>query len=402
MATKWLLRPSNWFVAWVQMTRIERERSKRPWLKTEKLVVTRKFQELVQSPHLLNGLDPNLLAWVVHTVFDEGDHENFQFFTNIGREVWSNRLGSNYRRFLDWLVVNDILERNPRYKNDPKNPDDNFPKSFRVKGLDNTNSAQQLVVITRKLSRVSHFKDQSELTDKVTQYVHECLQEITVNKDLVLIHDPVREALALYQCRRIWSRCFNLHYGDKSQRLFHSVILMVREGRQNLRLKTSGEELVYCDVKTCYPNLLVTYINDPNEKARWIDALNKDLYDVARTTVQSSHSREQVKVQFSKFLSDPKHPTNNVPGRYLETHFPHLLKTIQGDANMALNLQNLEASILVQQMVNWAIQNHIWYVPMFDGFLCKHHQISHIKDQAANLLEQRLGHRPIINHQVLG
>ena len=383
------------------MTRIERERSKRPWLKTEKLVVTRKFQELVQSPHLLNGLDPNLLAWVVDTVISEcGD--NYQFFAEIPREVWSNRLDSNYRRFLDWLVVNEILERNPRYKNDPKNPDDNFPMSFRVKDLNEGNSAQQLVVITRKLSRVSHFKDQSELSDKVTQYVHECLQEITVNKDLVPIHDPVREALALYQCRRIWSRCFNLHYGDKSQRLFHSVILMVREGRQNLRLKTSGEVLVYCDVKTCYPNLLVTYINDPNEKALWIDALNKDLYDVARTTVQSSHSRDQVKVQFSKFLSDPKHPTNNVPGRYLETHFPHLLKTIQGDANMALNLQNLEASILVQQMVNWAIQNRIWYVPMFDGFLCKHHQISQIKDQAANLLEQRLGHRPIINHQVLG
>ncbi len=384
------------------MTRIERERSKRPWLKTEKLVVTKKFQELVQSPHLLNGLDPNLLAWVVHTVFDEGDHENFQFFTNIGRKVWSNRLGSNYRRFLDWLVVNEILERNPRYKNDPKNPDDNFPKSFRVKDLNEGNSAQQLVVITRKLSRVSHFKDQSELDDDVTRYVHQCLQELTVHKDLVPIHDPVREAMALYQCRRIWSRCFNLHYGDKSQRLFHSVILMVREGRQNLRLQTPGEELVYCDVKTCYPNLLVTYINDPNERSLWIDALNKDLYDVARTTVHSSHSREQVKVQFSKFLSDPKHPTNNVPGRFLETHFPHLLKTIQGDANMALNLQNLEASILVQQMVNWAIQNHIWYVPMFDGFLCKHHQISQIKDQASNLLEQRLGHRPIINHQVLG
>jgi len=384
------------------MTRIERERNQRPWLKTEKLVVTRKFQELVQSPHLLNGLDPNLLAWVVHTVIDEGDHENFQFFTNIGREVWSNRLGSNYRRFLDCLVVNQILEENVRYRNDPKNPKSNFPMSFRVKGLDNTNSSQQLVVITRKLSRVSHFKDQSDLDDDVTKYVHQCLQEITVNKDLVLIHDPVREALALYQCRRIWSGSFNLGYGDKSQRLFHSVILMVREGRNNLRLQTPGEELVYCDVKTCYPNLLVTYINDPNERSLWIDALNKDLYDVARTTLQSSHSREKVKVQFSKFLSDPKHPTNNVPGRFLGTHFPHLLKTIQGDPHMALNLQNLEASILVQQMVKWSIQHHIWYVPMFDGFLCKHHQVNQIKDHAANLLEQRLGHRPIINHQVLG
>jgi hypothetical protein len=383
------------------MTRIERERNQRPWLKTEKLVVTRKFQELVESPHLLNGLDPNLLAWVVDTVISEcGD--NYQFFAEIPREVWSNRLDSNYRRFLDWLVVNEILERNPRYKNDPKNPDDNFPKSFRVKDLNEGNSAHQLVVITRKLSRVSHFKDQSKLDDGVTKYVHQCLQEITVHKDLVPIHDPVREAMALYQCRRIWSRCFNLHYGDKSRRLFHSVILMVREGRQNLRLQTPGEELVYCDVKTCYPNLLVTYINDPNERSLWIDALNKDLYDVARTTLQSSHSREKVKVQFSKFLSDPKHPTNNVAGRFLETQFPHLLKTIQGDANMALNLQNLEASILVQQMVNWAILHHIWYVPMFDGFLCKHHQVNQIKDQAANLLEQRLGHRPIINHQVLG
>jgi hypothetical protein len=382
------------------MTRIERERNQRPWLKTEKLVVTTKFQECVQSPHLVNGLDPHLLAWVIHTVVSRS--EDYELFTNINRSVWSNRLGSNYRRFLDWLVVNEILEENVRYRNDSKNPEKNYSMSFRVKGLNDSNVSQQLVVITRTLSRVSHFNDQSELNDNVTRYVHQCLQELTVNKDLVVIHDSVREALALEQCKRIWSGSFNLHYGEKSQRLFHSVIMMVREGRQNLRLRTSGEVLVYCDVKTCFPNLLVNYIQDPNEKAVWLDALNHDLYDVARNKLNSNHSRDEVKVEFSKFLSDPKHPTNNVPGRFLETHFPHLLKTIQGDANMALNLQNLEASILVQQMVNWAILHHIWYVPMFDGFLCKHHQVNQIKDQAANLLEQRLGHRPIINHQVLG
>ena len=382
------------------MKRIERERNQRPWLKTEKLVVTTKFQECVQSPHLVNGLDPNLLAWVIHTVVSRS--EDYELFTNINRSVWSNRLGSSYRRFLDWLVVNEILEENVRYRNDSKNPEKNYSMSFRVKGLNDSNVSQQLVVITRTLSRVSHFNDQSELSDNVTRYVHQCLQELTVNKDLVVIHDSVREALALEQCKRIWSGSFNLHYGDKSQRLFHSVIMMVREGRQNLRLRTSGEVLVYCDVKTCFPNLLVSYIQDPNEKAVWLDALNHDLYDVARNKLNSNHSRDEVKVQFSKFLSDPKHPTNNVPGRFLETLCPLLLETIRGDPNMALNLQNLEASILVHQMVNWAILHHIWYVPMFDGFLCKHQHLVQVVNQATNLLEQRLGHRPVINHHVLG
>ena len=382
------------------MTRIERERNQRPWLKTEKLVVTTKFQECVQSPHLVNGLDPHLLAWVIHTVVSRS--EDYELFTNINRSVWSNRLGSNYRRFLDWLVVNEILEENVRYRNDSKNPEKNYSMSFRVKGLNDSNVSQQLVVITRTLSRVSHFNDQSELNDNVTLYVHQCLQELTVNKDLVVIHDSVREALALEQCKRIWSGSFNLHYGEKSQRLFHSVIMMVREGRQNLRLRTSGEVLVYCDVKTCFPNLLVNYIQDPNEKAVWLDALNHDLYDVARNKLNSNHSRDEVKVQFSKFLSDPKHPTNNVPGRFLETLCPLLLETIRGDPNMALNLQNLEASILVHQMVNWAILHHIWYVPMFDGFLCKHQHLVQVVNQATNLLEQRLGHRPVINHHVLG
>ena len=382
------------------MTRIERERNQRPWLKTEKLVVTTKFQECVQSPHLVNGLDPHLLAWVIHTVVSRS--EDYELFTNINRSVWSNRLGSNYRRFLDWLVVNEILEENVRYRNDSKNPEKNYSMSFRVKGLNDSNVSQQLVVITRTLSRVSHFNDQSELSDNVTRYVHQCLQELTVNKDLVVIHDSVREALALEQCKRIWSGSFNLHYGEKSQRLFHSVIMMVREGRQNLRLRTSGEVLVYCDVKTCFPNLLVNYIQDPNEKAVWLDALNHDLYDVARNKLNSNHSRDEVKVQFSKFLSDPKHPTNNVPGRFLETLCPLLLETIRGDPNMALNLQNLEASILVHQMVNWAILHHIWYVPMFDGFLCKHQHLVQVVNQATNLLEQRLGHRPVINHHVLG
>jgi hypothetical protein len=382
------------------MTRIELERHARPWLKTEKLVVTRKFQGCLKASPDLNGLDRDLLAWVVHTVVSRT--EEYDWFTNIERSVWSNRLGSHYRRYLDWLVVNEILEENTRYRNDSKNPERNFPMSFRVKGLTNQNASRQLVVQTRTLSRVSHFKDQSELVDDVTRFVHQCLQDLMVTRDLVLIQDEVRNALALEQCKRIYSGCFNLRYGDKSKRLFHSVIMMVREGRQNLRLRTSGEVLVYCDVKTCFPNLLVSYIKDPNEKTLWLDALNHDLYEVARTQLNSTHSRDEVKVQFSKFLSDPDHPTNNVPGRFLEKQVPLLLETIRGDANMALNLQNLEASILVQQMVHWAIQNHRWYVPMFDGFLCTQRHSSQCIEQAQTFLELKLGHRPYINQQVLG
>ena len=39
--------------------------------------------------------------------------------------------------------------------------------SFRVKGLNDSNVSQQLVVITRTLSRVSHFNDQSELKSSI-------------------------------------------------------------------------------------------------------------------------------------------------------------------------------------------------------------------------------------------
>ena len=395
-----LLRTGIRFVAWVCIIRIERERHARPWFKTEKLVVTTEFKECLKSSPTLNGLDRDLLAWEVHTVVSRT--EEFELFTNIDRSVWSNRLGSHYRRYLDWLVVNEILEENTRYRNDSKNPERNFPMSFRVKGLNDSNSSQQLVVQTRTLSRVSHFKDQSDLVDNVTRYVYRCLQDLMVTRNLVYIPDQVRDALALEQCKRIYSGCFNVHYGDQSKRLFHSVILMVREGRHNLRLRTPGEVLVYCDVKTCFPNLLVTYINNPNEKTLWINALNHDLYDVARTELNSTHSRDEVKVQFSKFLSDPKHPTNNVPGRFLEKQFPLLLEIIRGDPHMALNLQNLEASILVQQMVTWAIQTNSWYVPMFDGFLCKLSHLQQVQDHATHLLELKLGHRPIINHQVLG
>ena len=82
----------------------------------------------------------------------------------------------------------------------------------------------------------------------VGKNVLHCLKQLTIREKLMTIKLPTRSAYALENCKRIFSGCFNVQYGSKSERLYHSVMLMVKEGRSNLQFKATGESLVYCDI----------------------------------------------------------------------------------------------------------------------------------------------------------
>jgi hypothetical protein len=176
---------------------------------------------------------------------------------------------------------------------------------------------------------------------------------------------------------------------------------MVKEARVNLILEETGESLVYFDVTACYPNLLPFWIHDPSEKSRFVEILKEDFYGVLASSSKSKSSRDRLKGVVSRFLCDKKHPSNNIMGRWLETNFPNLFNTICNTPSMALSLQNLEADLFVQKLGRWAMTNQVWYVPMYDGFLCLTRDALTLRQQAESIFESIVGHRPLLREGIL-
>ena len=380
------------------MTKKELERRNRPWLRTEALVVTLELKALLtQKPPA--GYRVEYLAWMVHWIIQKS--EDYRWFTNVHSDELKAKIGSDYARYRDWLIDHGIVELNPIYSTGTPTGGKAFSKSLRVCGLDYSPNSKPLVVFQRQLARFSPLEDNSELTDEVSRYVHRCLGELTVRETLVPISNEVRAAFALEASKRVFSGCFNVRYGTHSPRLFHSVIQMVKEARRNLMFRRGPAKLVYCDIQSCFPNLLPFWIHKDDEKRRWVELLKGDVYEHIRKVQTSQCSRDDIKRQFSKLLSDPDHRSNSATGEFLRVYFPDVFRRIESERSMALELQSKEAEIVVKGLCGWAATQGRWIVPMHDGFLCKDHDSKELCDRLKMVFREKVGHEPNVGIEVL-
>jgi hypothetical protein len=291
------------------------------------------------------------------------------------------------------------LDINHIYSSDT---DAGFSKSYRIPGLSEDNREASLTAIAFDHPRVQRYNDDSKTTDAVSKFVLENLNRLTVRKRLVQIDSIERRALALEYSKWVYHKRFNVRYGDNSNRLFHTVIRMVKEARVNLILEPTGESLVYFDVTACYPNLLPYWAMDTQEKSLLVEVLKDDFYGVIAAYSVSNHSRDELKRVVSRFLCHPDHPSNNVMGKWLEIHCPNLFAAICSKKSMALDLQNLEADIFVEKLGNWALLQLKWFVPMHDGFLCRFNDGAVMKHCAEYIFEKVVGHKPLLKYSILG
>jgi hypothetical protein len=377
------------------MTRKQRNDLERPWLKQEILVVSKKLGTLL-STSSLTDTEKRQRALIHHMIIR--DSEDVGLYHNVSSRVLGNLLGNNYSTVLKWMVQNQCLDINQSYSSDV---DKGFTKSYRIPGLNLKNRLTETTFFTFNHPRIIRVNDGSDPTDDVSKFVLTNLNRLTVRKELVHIEDTHRRIFGLEYSKWVYHKRFDVKYGENSKRLSHTVIRMVKEARVNLILEETGESLVYFDVTACYPNLLPFWIHDPSEKSRFVEILKEDFYGVLASSSKSKSSRDRLKGVVSRFLCDKKHPSNNIMGRWLETNFPNLFNTICNTPSMALSLQNLEADLFVQKLGRWAMTNQVWYVPMYDGFLCLTRDALTLRQQAESIFESIVGHRPLLREGIL-
>jgi len=374
----------------------EKQNAERPWLRQELLVVTKHLASLLQSSNLSKN-DKRLRALVHHIIVR--DSEDVGLYRNIHSRTISSYLDNNYSEVLSWLQQHDCLDINHIYSSDT---DAGFSKSYRIPGLSEDNREASLTAIAFDHPRVQRYNDDSKTTDAVSKFVLENLNRLTVRKRLVQIDSIERRALALEYSKWVYHKRFNVRYGDNSNRLFHTVIRMVKEARVNLILEPTGESLVYFDVTACYPNLLPYWATDTQEKSRLVQVLKDDFYAVLAKHSSTTRTRDELKRIVSRFLCHPDHPSNNVMGQWLETNCPILFASICAKKSIALELQNLEADIIVERLGNWALLQRKWFVPMHDGFLCRFNDGAVMKHCAEYIFEKVVGHKPLLKYSILG
>lgn len=377
------------------MTLKQKQNADRPWLRQELLVVTKQLASLLQSSNFPEE-EKRFRALVQHIIIRES--ENLGLYHNLHHDNWKNPIGNNYSEVLTWLEQHGCLKVNPSYCSDPANP---HTMSYRIPEITEDNRDTSLTAIPFTTSRIQRFFDDSNTTDAVSKFVLSNLNRLTVRKQLLHIENIERRALALEYCKWVYHKRFNVHYGENSNRLFHTVIRMVKEARSNLMLENSLESICYYDITACYPNLLPYWADDANEKTRLVEVLQDDFYTVLANFSKSTKTRDELKRIVSKFLCHKEHPSNNIMGQWLEINCPKLFSSICSRKSMALDLQNLEAEIFVERLGNWALLQQKWFVPMHDGFLCKADDSAIMKRCADLIFERIVGHKPLLKQTVL-
>jgi hypothetical protein len=375
------------------VTSKQRASQKRPWLREEQLIVSRTLRDVLKVSRDYTDAEKLLICRLFHSIVMT--EPSWGEYRNVGSDTFKAIAGPGYRRFVDWMIGICIKE-NPKYSAG------SFSKSFGILNLTETNKATELVVLKYTVDRFTSPKDNSHPTDEVSRYVLQCLQQLTVREKLVPNPVPYRGAMALHSCKQIYAGCFNLSYGKNSRRLSHAVIRMVSEGRNNLILKDTGEDLVYCDIRSCFPSLLTLWITDAGERQRYVSALEQDIYTQVLKDTGSKWTRNKCKTAFSKTLSDPKHRGDNPVTRWLSQCFPILWSWIVSQSSLALMLQNTEAQIVVETLGKAAMRKRLWYVPMHDGFLCRQQDQQQLVQALKNTFQKQVQYTPELSINVLG
>ena len=313
------------------MTSRQKASKLRPWLREEQTIISRTLKQVLAVSKEWNDDEKLIICRLYHAIVMI--EPTWGEYRNVNHKIFKDISGSDYRRYVDWMV--DIcIKENKSYQVKHNT------KSFSLLGVTETNKSTELVVIKQQSLRHTPKTDNSIATDDVSKYVLKCLNMLTVREQLVSNPIAYREAMALYSCKNIYDGCFKMQYGKNSKRLSHAVIRMVSEARCNLIFKSTGEDLVYCDIRSCFPSLITLYIKDAGERQRYIAALQVDIYNKILLDSGSKWNRDKCKTTFSKLLSDPDHRGDNCVSRWLIQHFPILWQWIAAQKNLALILQN--------------------------------------------------------------
>lgn len=295
---------------------------------------------------------------------------------SVPATYWQEALGTSYRRTIDYLSAEGFIEVNEKYKVGSDGTK-GFCKSYRL------NQGFRKEVRAAKLNSVNlrapkppkkNFEDNSILETYTAMKMHDNITESTIAPDPV---DPDIEV----ELAAVKFGSFNVKRSEKTGRYTHRLLTNSRESRKYLRVH--GEELVEVDMKSCHFYLMTQFIDNEEERAKWIRWLESGIYHRLAEGWKHPTSMDRIKRCAQHALARKE---MGALGRYilerLCREFPSLSRWLDSLTETAQAvLQRAEADFMVEKVF---VSADFWTVPMHDGLLVKksdaQRALNHIKE----------------------
>ena len=326
-------------------------------------------------------------CYIVNKVRFETRKEPTQF-KGISSTYFQNFIGSRYRQYINQLRDWRIIHISEHYQNADGH---GFPKAYRL----HRSALESPFVKVRFQKKQAHsLEDHSILTDEMAEFVLANCKRVGIKTDLAPQMSDVDEVDAEDFAERIFYGQYNVRYGRKVIRLYHTIIEMPSAARTNLVFSEDPTvHLCEYDVKSCHPVLLLSIMEDKKEKDALRQLLNGDIYTTIANESGVTDDRDTIKKDFLKFANGK---TRNYFHRYFRKHFPRVTQYIDEHKDgVAAWGQNGEALIMVKEvpqwlmgsagsraaqslntknsskssLTSWGNPEDILYVPMHDGWL---------------------------------
>jgi len=365
----------------------------RMWLKTKRFATTQSLQDKLA----ISGMTEEQQEWCCYIQNKVLMGMRDASLASVHHTYFKDKITDGYRRYVETLERWDELDEIPHIR-----PNGKTGKTKRYWVPDEALESG-IVIRDFKAKRIKPTKDKSKFPQAKpwVQFIFDNLKMLSVAKELIDVDDHVTQATCHSDAKKIFHGEFNVKTGSKVNRLSHTVLTMPKEGRANLVWRDSNEPL-RCehDIKSCHPVLLLGLAKDEAEREQYKKWLDRDIYDAVRVTKNLKMSRQQVKDLWCSFvnwkLKSHKNCKNNAVYQFYHEHFPKLTDVILKLPKLALNLQNLEAAIMVDEVGQFCLANGYWYVPMHDGFLCRDEHFDEISSCIRGIIEKHLGYQVTI------
>ena len=375
------------------MSEIKKLKLSHPWVASHHFSVTR---SLLSLQHTIPDRDRWKYSFVQSLILQQSAQFE-KHWVDVPTTRWKNRFGRNYHEVTAALEKLGQLEVNRRSQWTKNKSGQTYSYCIPKQALD---SGITNIVIPKK--RVKSIEDTSQPTDQVSEHALASLRSLRVRQELIFPppqdkdQDPVvRKGLILTHCEHLLFGDFGLRYGKNVKRLYHRLLAMPREGRVNMMADTPMTEY---DVKTCHPFLLLTFFSDRQEREKYAEMLEWDIYTQIHEEMGLS-GRPEAKIDFQRVVNmrwkEANYMANEPVVQFFYKHFPKFTGEVLYLRNdLAPALQSLEARLLIKELGNECVRKDLQWIPMHDGFISATHQGEEIKSIAVAILKKHIGFTP--------
>lgn len=302
---------------------------------------------------------------------------------NINAKVWLSTIGSSYRRYVDDLIVWNIITIQLNEQGNESFLEGHHAKCYCV--TLEANKSGWLVRDYRK--RKSPAKDDKDLAnsilgetdDPILNYTRRSIELLVIDYEYDIANRNTSTVIPLEEhqldavidiikgehwLKKLESKRYAIAYGQNCGRLYHPVICMPKTAREHVWFRGSDVVMDY-DIKSCFPVLLYALVPD-SEKAEYKKILDGDIY--ASIIAGTNREREDCKVAFQQFINGF---VANYVSQWFQKHFPLTYAAIEADyATMSKTLQGMESNIMVQGLINFCVANGFeGVVTCHDGYM---------------------------------